>query len=118
LSYDLHDNANRLANLSAQNTANHALLNSSFAYGYDPLGLTSGITTTVQGSPSSQSLTHDAAGRLTAVRGAGPTGSWSYDGRGNLTSATSNGVTRSYSYSAGNPEEVASTSISGQPTTY
>ena len=41
-----------------------------------------------------------------------------YDGRGNLTSATSNGTTKSYSYSTSNPEEVASTSISGQPTTY
>jgi YD repeat-containing protein len=72
----------------------------------------------VQGSPSSQSLTHDAAGRLTAVSGAGPTGSWSYDGRGNLTSATTNGTTTSYSYGSSNPEEVTSTSISGQPTTY
>jgi len=113
-----YDGANRLTGLSAQNTANHALLNNGYQYGYDPLGLTSGITTTVQGSPSSQSLTHDAAGRLTAVSGAGPTGSWSYDGRGNVTTATSNGTTTTYNYASGNPEEVASTSISGQPTTY
>src|SRR6185437_9083233 len=73
---------------------------------------------TVQGSPSTQSLTHDAAGRLTAITGTAPTGSWSYDGRGNLTSATTNGTTASYSYSTSNPEEVASTIISGQPTTY
>ena len=43
---------------------------------------------------------------------------WSYDGRGNLTSATRHGTTKSYSYASGNPEEVTSTSISGQPTTY
>jgi YD repeat-containing protein len=113
-----YDRANRLISLTAQNTANHALLNNSYQYGYGPLGLTSGITTTVQGSPSSQSLTHDAAGRLTAVSGAAPTGGWSYDGRGNVTSATSNGTTKSYSYASGNPEEVTSTSIAGQPTTY
>src|SRR6185437_12413663 len=47
-----------------------------------------------------------------------PTGSWSYDGRGNLTSATTNGVTKTYSYMTSNPEELSSTSISGQPTTY
>jgi len=42
----------------------------------------------VQGIPSSQSLTHNAAGRLTAVSGDAGTSSWRYDGRGNLTSAT------------------------------
>src|SRR6185437_473468 len=113
-----YDGANRLVSLSAQNTSNHTLLNNLYQYGYDPLGLTNAITTTVQGSPSSQSLSHDAAGRLTAITGTAPTGSWSYDGRGNLTSATSNGTTTSYSYNTSNPEEVASTSISGQPTTY
>ncbi|HVC81415.1 MAG TPA: RHS repeat-associated core domain-containing protein [Chloroflexota bacterium] len=69
-------------------------------------------------SQTVQSLSHDAAGRLTAITGASPTGSWSYDGRGNLTSTTSNGTTTSYSYITSNPEEVVSTSISGQPTTY
>jgi len=113
-----YDGANRLTSLSAQNTANHSLLNNSYQYGYDPLGLTSAITTTVQGSPTAQTLTHDAAGRLTAVTGTAPTGSWSYDGRGNLSSATSNGTTTTYSYNTSNPEEVASTSSSGQPTTY
>ena len=78
-----YDGANRLVSLSAQNTANHTLLNNLYQYGYDPLGLTSAITTTVQGSPTSQSLTHDAAGRLTTVTGTALTGSWSYDGRGN-----------------------------------
>ncbi|HVD03394.1 MAG TPA: RHS repeat-associated core domain-containing protein, partial [Candidatus Dormibacteraeota bacterium] len=113
-----YDGANRLTSLSAQNTANHTLLNNLYQYGYDPLGLTTAITTTVQGSPSSQSLSHDAAGRLTAITGTAPTGSWSYDGRGNLSSATNSGVTTSYSYSTSNPEELASTSISGQPTIY
>jgi len=84
-----------LTSLSAQNTSNHTLLSNLYQYGYDPLGLTSAITTTVQGSPSSQSLTHDAAGRLTAITGTAPTGSWSYDGRGNLSSATVSGVTNS-----------------------
>ena len=52
------------------------------------------------------------------MSGAGPTGSWSYDGRGNVTTATSNGTTTTYNYASSNPEEVSSSSISGQPTTY
>src|SRR6185437_15473892 len=44
-----YDGANRLVSLSAQNTSNHTLLNNVYQYGYDPLGLTSAITTTVQG---------------------------------------------------------------------
>src|SRR6185437_3916736 len=44
-----YDGANRLVSLSAQNTSNHTLLNNLYQYGYDPLGLTSAITTTVQG---------------------------------------------------------------------
>jgi len=113
-----YDGANRLTSLSAQSTSNHTLLNNSYQYGYDPLGLTSAITTTVQGTATTQNLGHDAAGRLTAVTGTAPTGSWSYDGRGNITSATSNGTTTTYTHATSNPEELASTSISGQPTTY
>ncbi len=69
-----YDGANRLTQMTAQNTVNHTLLNNIYQYGYDPLGLTSAITTTVQGSPTTQTLTHDAAGRLTAVAGTAPTG--------------------------------------------
>jgi YD repeat-containing protein len=72
----------------------------------------------VQGSASTQTLTHDAAGRLTGVAGGSSPGRGTYDGRGNLTSSTVSGTTKTYTYSASNPEEVSSTSISGQPTTY
>ncbi len=69
-----YDGANRLTQMTAENTANLTLLNNAYQYGYDPLGLTSAITTTVQGSATTQALTHDAAGRLTAVSGPSPTG--------------------------------------------
>ena len=111
-----YDGANRLSSLTAQNTANPALLNTSYQYGYNPLGLMASIVTTVQGVAATQTLTHDAAGRLVSVAGGASPGSWAYDGRGNLTSATANGTTRNYSYNPSNPEEVASVSASGQPT--
>ena len=112
-----YNGANRLSQVTAQNTANHALLNNLYQYGFDARGLINTITTTVQGSAGTQTLTHDAAGRLTTVVGGASPGSWAYDGLGNLTSATVGGVTKTYTYAAGNPEEVASTSISGQPAT-
>jgi len=112
-----YDGANRLNQITAKNNTTPSLLNTVYQYGYDPLGLTSGITTTVQGAATSQTLTHDAAGRLTAVAGGSSSGSWAYDGRDNLTSATAGGVTRAYTYSPSNPEEVASTSVGGGPAT-
>jgi len=120
-----YDGASRLSSLTAQNAANPVLLNTSYQYGYDLLGLTSSIGTTALGGGQivyvSQTLAHDAAGRLTAAGGFGfggpvTTGNWSYDGEGNLTSATSNGVTTGYSYDPNNPHELASTSTTGQPT--
>jgi len=112
-----YDGANRLNQITAKNNANPALLNNVYQYGYDALGLTSSIVATVQGTATSQTLTHDAMGRLVSVTGGTSPGSWAYDGRGNLTSATVGGATKAYSYAAGNPEEVASTSVGGGPAT-
>ena len=112
-----YDGANRLNQITAKNNANPALLNNVYQYGYDALGLTSSIVATVQGTASSQTLTHDAMGRLVSVAGGTGPGSWAYDGRGNLTSATVGGATKAYTYSPSNPEEVASTSVGGGPAT-
>jgi len=113
-----YDGASRLTLMTAENTATPTALNNSYQYGYNSVGWTSGITTTVQGSATSQSLSHDALGRLAAVTGAAPTGSWSYDGDGNLTSATSNGVTSTYSYDPAHPHQLTSVATTGQPITY
>ena len=112
-----YDGANRLSQITAKNNANPALLNTAYQYGYDALGLTGSIVATVQGTATSQTLTHDAMGRLVSVTGGGSPDSWAYDGRGNLTSATVGGATKAYSYSPSNPEEVASTSVGGGPAT-
>jgi YD repeat-containing protein len=112
-----YDGASRLTQVTALNAATPTALNNSYQYGYNNVGWTSGITTTVQGTATTQTLTHDAASRLTAVTGTAPTGSWSYDGRGNITSATSNGTATTYSYSTSNPEELSMTAVSAQPTT-
>ena len=112
-----YDGANRLNQITAKNTANPALLNNVYQYGYDALGLTSSIVATVQGTASSQTLTHDAMGRLVSVAGGTGPGSWAYDGRGNLTSVTVSGATKAYTYSPSNPEEVASTGAGGGPAT-
>jgi len=113
-----YDGANHLTQITATNAATPTVLNNSYQYGYGPVGWTTAITTTVQGTATTQNIAHDAAGRLTAVTGTAPTGSWSYDGRGNITSATNNGTTATYTYATSNPEELASTAVSAQPTTY
>ena len=112
-----YDGANRPHQITAKNNANPALLNNVYQYGYDPLGLTASIVTTVQGTATVQTLTHDAMGRLVSVAGGTSPGSWAYDGRGNLTSATASGATKAYTYNPSNPEEVASTSVGGGPAT-
>lgn len=86
-----YDGASHLTSLTAQNTSNLSLLNDSFGYGYDHVGWTTSINTTLTGGTnSSLTLAHDALGRLVSQTGT-PTGSWVYDGRNNLSSSTVNG---------------------------
>ena len=112
-----YDGASRLIGITARNTANPALLNSAYTYGHGPVGWTTSVATSLGGAAAgTETLTHDALGRLIGSSGGANPGSWSYDGEGNLTSATSNGVTTGYSYDPNNPHELASTSTTGQPT--
>ena len=107
-----YDGAERLTTLGITGGA----ISASYGYGYDHVGWTTGVTTRLNGgAAATETLTHDALGRLLSSAGGANPGSWAYDGRNNLTSATENGVATSYSYRADNPEELASTGVSGQP---
>ena len=107
-----YDASARLTQLSVADTGNTAFT-SNYAYGYDGLNRTSAITSTVGGATTTQSLTHDALGRLT---GDGTT-SYSYQPSGNLNQVTGAGVTSSYHYdTAGQPNELTSLTTTGQPT--
>jgi len=94
-------------------------LSSAYAYGYNATGwLTS--TTTLSGTDT---ITHDAQGRLTAdcgpqVVAKGGCARWTYDANGNLLTATDDsGVTDVYSYTAGQPNEQTAGGSSTSPAT-
>ncbi len=94
-------------------------LSSSYAYGYNATGwLTS--TTTLSGTDT---ITHDAQGRLTAdcgpqVVAKGGCARWTYDANGNLlTAIDDSGVTDVYSYTTGQPNEQTAGGSSTSPIT-
>ncbi len=94
-------------------------LSSAYAYGYNATGwLTS--TTTLSGTDT---ITHDAQGRLTVdcgpqVVAKGGCARWTYDANGNLLTATDDsGVTDVYSYTAGQPNEQTAGGSSTSPAT-
>ncbi len=105
----------------ASGAANPALtLSSSYAYGYNPLNWTIS-TTTLSGTDT---LTHDAQGRLTAESGPqvvakGGSYKWTYDANGNLLSQIGDdGYPVTYTYtSAITPNQVQTMVMGdGQPT--
>ncbi len=95
-------------------------LNSAYMYGYNASGWTTS-TTTLSGTDT---ITHDALGRVTAETGpqvvaAGGAYHWTYDGNGNLlTQIGDDGKPVTYTYSQGIPNEVQTMVMgNGQPTT-
>ena len=100
-------------------------LASAYGYGYDALGRTQTVTTTVNsinnGAPTVQTLAHDALDRLTGAQGTdGTSRGWAYDGNGNVLTATittTAGTTATIYGYGGAPNEVTTLTTSGQPTT-
>ncbi len=108
-----YDPNSRLISMTATgpNTGSSATtLNSAYAYGYNAVGWTTGLTWTVNGAVTTTQLQHDAQGRLTRWAGQlnGPE-TWSYDGNGNIISNTEylEGMQRTsvYTYSPSVPNE-------------
>jgi len=100
-------------------------LASVYSYGYDALGRTRSVTTTVNainsGVQTVQTLAHDALDRLTGAQGTdGTSRGWAYDGNGNVTTATltttAGTTTTTYGYGSA-PNEVTTLTTPGQPTT-
>ncbi len=108
-----YDPNSRLISVTATgpNTGNSATtLASAYTYGYNAVGWTTGLTTTVNGAITSTQIQHDAQGRLTHWTGQvnGPE-TWSYDANGNIISNTEylQGMQRTsvYTYSPSVPNE-------------
>jgi len=97
-------------------------LSSSYAYGYNPLNWTTS-TTTLSGTDT---LTHDAQGRLTSESGpqvvaTGGTYKWTYDNNGNILSQIGdNGFPVTYTYTQAITPNQLQTMVmgDGQPTAY
>jgi len=97
------------------------ILNSAYAYGYNPLNWTTS-TTTLSGTDT---LVHDARGRLTSESGqqvvaTGGSYKWTYDLNGNLTTQLGdNGYPVTYTYTAATPNQLQTMVMGdGQPTTF
>jgi len=97
------------------------ILNSAYAYGYNPLNWTTS-TTTLSGTDT---LVHDAHGRLTSESGpqvvaTGGSYRWTYDLNGNLTTQLGdNGYPVTYTYTAATPNQLQTMVMGdGQPTTF
>jgi len=97
------------------------ILNSAYAYGYNPLNWTTS-TTTLSGTDT---LVHDARGRLTSESGqqvvaTGGSYKWTYDANGNLTTQLGdNGYPVTYTYTSATPNQLQTMVMGdGQPTTY
>jgi len=110
-----YDGAGRLTALTAT-----APVSNAYGYGYSAAtGWTTGVTATLNGvtTTQTQTLAHDAEGRLTGMQGSdGTRQSWAYDGDGNLLTSASNGVTTTYGYSASVPNELQTLAVPGQAT--
>jgi len=100
------------------------ILNSAYAYGYNPLNWTTS-TTTLSGTDT---LVHDARGRLTSESGQQVvatggsykwTYKWTYDANGNLTTQLGdNGYPVTYTYTSATPNQLQTMVMGdGQPTT-
>ncbi len=97
-------------------------LSSSYAYGYNPLNWTTS-TTTLSGTDT---LAHDAQGRLTSETGpqvvaTGGSYKWTYDNNGNLlTQVGDDGYPVTYTYTQAITPNHLQTMVmgNGQPTTY
>ncbi len=118
--YDANSQLTALTALGP-NTGVTTTLSSAYAYGYNAAGwITS--TTTLSGTDS---LTHDASGRLTdecgpQVTAKGKCYHWTYDKNGNLLSQIGDdGLPVTYTYSAATPNEVQTMVMgNGQPTAF
>lgn len=112
---DGYDPSDRLTRIAATGA-----LSDTYAYGYDPLGRTTGVTSTVNGSTSVRAIAHDATSRITGVSGSTPTdgASIGYDGNGNITAitATATGLLTRYAYGS-TPNELVgvTTGVAGGP---
>ncbi len=111
-----YDGASRPVTVAATGLGPTTLAPAVVAYGYNALGWTTGLTATIgANAPITQTLAHDAQGRLTSAQGKGVSQGWSYDGNGNLLTATTNGAATAYGY-AGLPNELQTLSTPGQAT--
>ncbi len=118
------DGDNRVTSVNATGPATGSpatTLSSSYAYGYDGLGLTSS-TTTLSGTDT---ILHDAEGRLTNDTGpqvvaSGGVYHWAYDQNGNILSQVGDdGAPVTYTYSPNVPNEVQTMVMgNGQPTSF
>jgi len=112
-----YDGASCPLTVTATGLSPMTLVPAAVSYGYNALGWTTGLTATIGASgPLTQTLAHDAQGRLTGAQGKGVGQGWSYDGNGNLKTAASNGVTTTYGYNASTPNELHTLTVPGQAT--
>jgi len=120
-----YDASSRLTSLTLNGPASSpatTTLSSSYAYGYNPLDWTTS-TTTLSGTDT---LVHDAQGRLTSESGpqvvaTGGAYRWTYDNNGNLLSQTGDdGYPVTYTYTQAITPNQLQTMVmgNGQPTTY
>ncbi len=94
-------------------------LTSTYDYGYNPVGWTVGVTSTLNGASTVQTIGHDALGRLKTVSdSSGGSQSYLYDGNGNLTQAVSGGATTTYGYNPAVANQLSSITTGGQSTSY
>jgi len=115
-----YDASSRLVTMTLAGPASSpatTTLSSAYAYGYNPLNWTTS-TTTLSGTDT---LVHDARGRLTSESGqTGGSYKWTYDLNGTLTTQLGdNGYPVTHTYTSATPNQLQTMVMGdGQPTTY
>ena len=90
-----------------------------YTYGYDALNFTNSVASTVDGTTTTRSITHDTAGRVLAVTDSNDPASaqnFSYDSNGNILTATAGQASTQYTYDSRSVNELTS-AVSGPATT-